>query len=245
VINIFKSELLKLKRSRFLEIVMIIPIFFVCTGISNFIRYKSTFMKHNPSIWDPIYEQSALMYGLFLLPLLVTIIMAILVHIEKTDNNLRRIVSLPIKKSHIYICKFLAGSLLIFINIVVFIVIVVICGNLLKPANSSMPLYVIYRPILAYFSLLPVMAIQYYLSMKFSNVFISIGIGTIFSIPSVLVGITKFWIVFPWCYAFKAISATHTSMPIPTGILMYIIGIVTTIIVTLKGIKELNNKDIL
>ncbi len=48
MINIFKSELLKLKRSRFLEIVMIIPIFFVCTGISNFIRYKSTFMKHNP-----------------------------------------------------------------------------------------------------------------------------------------------------------------------------------------------------
>jgi len=34
-------------------------------------------------------------------------------------------------------------------------------------------------------------------------------------------------------------------MPIPTGILMYIIGIVTTVIVTLKGIKELNNKDIL
>ncbi|MFD3157203.1 ABC transporter permease [Haloimpatiens sp. FM7330] len=244
MIRIFKSELLKLKRSRFIEIIMIIPIFFVVTGIMNFIRYKSIFMRENPSIWDPVYEQSALMYGLFLLPVLATIIMATLVNMENKNSNLRRMLSLPIKKSEIYICKFLSGCFLIFINIVVFILIVSIFGNLLKPSNSSMPLYVLYRPILAYFSLIPVMAIQYYLSIKFSNIFVSIGIGTIFSISSVLVGTTKFWLAFPWCYPFKSISATHVSIGLSNTLLMHFVGLVITIFITFMGIKEFNKKEI-
>lgn len=242
--NILKSEFLKLKRSYFLEIVMIIPIFFVVTGIGNFIRYKSTFMEENTTIWSPVYEQSAIMYGLFFLPIMVTLIMSILVNIENTDNNLRRMVSLPIKKSHLYISKFIAGASLVFINIVVFILFVAILGNIVKPEGSAMPLYVIYQPLLAYLSLIPLMAIQYYLSMKFSNVFISIGIGTLLSIPSVLVGMTKLWVLFPWCYAFKAISAIQVKPPIMDLLSMYGIGSILTILFTIKGISEFEKRDI-
>ncbi|MCY6370608.1 ABC transporter permease [Clostridium ganghwense] len=246
MISIFKNELLKLKRSRFLEIIMIIPLLFVGIGISNFIRYKSIFLKENPSIWEPVYEQSALLYGFFLLPVLVTVIMCMIVNIENKNNNIGRMLSIPIKRKDFYIGKFLCGCFLIFINILVFILIVSICGNILKPSNSPMPLYVIYRPILTYFALVPVMAIQYYLSIKFSNIFIPIALGILFTLLSFIVAgaIPFLWIIFPWSYAGKAISATHVSISLSITILMYFVGIVTAVVITYKGINELNSKDI-
>lgn len=246
MIKIFKNELLKLKRLYFIEIMMFIPLFFVLTGILNFIRYKSTFLAENPSIWEPIYEQSAIFYGFLLLPILVTVIMSLITHIESKNNNLSKILSLPIRKKNFYIVKFLCGCFLILINILIFILIVTTFGIIFKSSNSRIPLYIIYKPLLSYFSLIPTMAIQYYLSIKFSNIFIPIGLGILFTIISFIgSGIIPYlWFFLPWSYAGKTMSATHITLSLSSTILMFIIAAIITVFITNKGIKFIKNKDI-
>ncbi|GAA0737596.1 hypothetical protein GCM10008906_13930 [Clostridium oceanicum] len=90
------------------------------------------------------------------------------------------------------------------------------------------------------------MAIQYYLSIKFSNIFIPIGLGILFTIISFIgSGIIPYlWFFLPWSYAGKTMSATHITLSLSSTILMFIIAAIITVFITNKGIKFIKNKDI-
>lgn len=240
--KVLEAELLKLKHSKILALAMFLPLFFVGLGITNFIRYKEIFTSKGQNVWQQMYTQSTLFYGLFLLSLFVTIIMAILVRIENCENNFRRILTLSVKRGQIYLAKFIIGSGIVLLNLMGFSIMIVVLGSIVA-GNIKIPLNIIYSPFLAFIALLPVMAIQYYLSMKFSNIGIALGIGATFSIPSVLISNTKFWILFPWTYPGRAIL-TGANVHFETGIYMYVIGVIVALVFIFRGMYEFNEKDI-
>jgi hypothetical protein len=169
--------------------------------------------------------------------------MAIIVRIENSENNFRRILTLSVKRKQIYLAKFLVGAGIVFLNLLGFMLMVIAAGSILA-GNSKIPLGIIYGPLLAFIALIPVMAIQYYLSMRFSNIGVALGIGAIFSIPSVLISNTRFWIFFPWTYPGRAILTGANTHPFETGIYMYVIGIVIAILFILKGMYEFEKIDV-
>ncbi len=241
--KVLEAELLKLKHSKIIALVMFLPLFFVVLGFTNFIRYKELFTSKGQNIWQQVYTQSAMFYGLFVLSLFVTIVMAILVRIENSENNFRRILTLSVKRKEIYLAKFMVGVAIVFLNLLGFMFMIIAAGGILA-GNTKMPLGIIYGPLLAFVALIPVMAIQYYLSMKFSNIGVALGIGAVFSIPSVLISNTRFWILFPWTYSGRAILTGANVHPFETGIHMYAIGIVIAILFILKGMYEFEKIDI-
>jgi hypothetical protein len=241
--KLLEAELLKLKHSNILALIMFLPLFFVALGFTNFIRYKELFTEKGQNIWQQIYTQSAMFYGLFILSLFVTIVMAIIVRIENSENNFRRILTLSVKRKEIYLAKFLVGAGIVFLNLFGFMLMVIAAGSILA-GTSKMPLGIVYGPLLAFVALIPVMAIQYYLSMRFSNIGVALGIGAVFSIPSVLISNTKFWIFFPWTYSGRAILSGANVNPFETGWYMYAIGIVIALLFTLRGMYEFSEKDI-
>lgn len=240
--KVLEAELLKLKHSNVLTIVMFLPLFFVSIGFANFIRYKELFTSKGQNIWMQVYNQSAIFYGLFLLSLFVTIVMAILVRIENSNNNFRRILTLSVKRKEIYIAKFLVGCGIVFINVIIFMILVIIVGAI-AAKDFNLPLSIIYAPMLTLIALMPVMSIQYYLSMKFENIGVPLGIGVLFSLPSVFISNTKYWILFPWTYPGRALL-TGANVSFETDKSMYIIGIIVAMIFILLGMYEFNNKDV-
>lgn len=239
----FSVELLKLKHSKMLGIVMFAPLFFVMLGFSNFLRYRELFTSKGQNVWQQVYTQSSIFYGLFLIALFITIIMAILVRIEDSEDNFKRLLTLPIKRSDVYIAKLVVGCGIVLLNLFIFVLLVIVAGVIVAPVRESMPMNLIYSPMLCFVASLPVIAVQYYLSMKFKNIAVPLGVGVVFSLPSVLINNTKYWILFPWAYPGRAmLNGGNMSFPCPNS--MYITAIIVFIAFVLLGMYEFNNKDI-
>lgn len=239
----FRAELLKLRHSKILNIVMCVPLFFVILGFSNFLRYRELFTSKGQNVWQQIYTQSSMFYGLFLMALFITIIMTILVRVENSEDNFKRILTLPVKRSDIYIAKLTVGCLIVFLNLVIFMALTILAGTIAAPSSVSMPMNLIYSPVLCFIASLPVIAIQYYLSMRFSNIAIPLGVGVVFSLPSILINNTRFWILFPWTYPGRALL-NGANVYFEFSSYMYIIAIIVFIAFVLIGMHEFNNKDI-
>lgn len=241
--NVFKVELLKLRHSKILNIVMFLPLFFVILGFTNFLRYRELFTEKGQNVWSQVYTQSSMFYGLFLIALFITIIIAVLVRIENAEDNFKRILTLPIKRSDLYIAKLVVVCGIVALNLIIFMLLTIFVGLIMAPSNQSMPMELIYSPMLCIVASLPVIGIQYYLSMKFKNIAIPLGIGLAFSIPALLINNTKYWMLFPWAYPGRVLlNAGGISFDCPTYI--YIISVVVFIIFTIVGLYEFNNKDV-
>jgi hypothetical protein len=240
--EVFKIELMKVKRSKLLCIVTLMPLFIVFQGIGNFLRYHDLFTSKGQNIWMQVYTQSVIFYGMNLLPLIVTIVMAYLANMENKQDNWKTMLILPIEKSHMYISKFFVGAIFIFLNIIVFISAVLIGGKMLASINMAFPKEIIIRPLLAFLVLFPVMAIQYYLSIRFSNA-VALGVGIAMTLPAMLIANTKYWILFPWTYAGMFTLSGKVNM-FSTSNNLYLICAAIFIMVMLLGIREFNKRDV-
>lgn len=241
--NIYKVELLKLRHSRILNIVMFLPLFFVILGFTNFIRYKKLFTEKGQNVWSQVYTQSSIFYGLFIIGLFITIAIAVLVRIENSEDNFKRMLTLPVKRSELYIAKLVVGCGIVFLNLILFMLLTILAGAVIAPHSQTMPREMIYAPLLAIIASLPVIAVQYYLSMKFKNIAVPLGVGLVFSFPSVLIDNTKYWMLFPWDYPGRVLlGGSNVSFNFPPY--MYVVSVILFIVVTLIGVCEFNNRDI-
>ncbi|MBU5483772.1 ABC transporter permease [Clostridium sp. MSJ-11] len=236
-------ELIKLRHSKLLWTITLVPIFFVSIGFINFLRYEDIFTSKGQNVWQQLYTQSAIFYGMILLPVFVTVVMAILAKIENAQNGWKKICALPVKRMHMYVSKLIIGSGFILLNLLVFMFTVIV-GGFFITGNTYIPPNIIYAPLLTFISLIPVMVIQFFLSIRFSNIGIPLGVGVAFSIPSLLISNTKFWVLFPWTYPGRALLNGSSMNFFDMGANMYIIGIIIATIFIVIGINEFNNRDI-
>lgn len=242
--GIYKVEMLKLKHSKILYITMLTPIFFVILGVVNFMRYKELFTEKGQNVWVQIYTQSSMFYGLFIMALLITIITAILFRIENSCDSLKRMLTLPVRREKLYLSKLAVACNMIFLNLLVFIIIMLTLGLLVVPHGEKMPMRVIYSPLLCMIASMPVVSVQYYLSMKFKNIYVPLGVGVFFSIPSILINNTKYWMFFPWDYPGRVLL-NGGSVQFDFPLYMYGVSIGIFLLFTFIGIWEFKKKDIL
>ncbi|NLZ54411.1 MAG: hypothetical protein GX892_14960 [Thermoanaerobacteraceae bacterium] len=57
---------------------------------------------------------------------------------------------------------------------------------------------------MAYFASLPIMAIIYVLSIRYSQMALPLGVGIGLTLPAMIVANTKYWIIYPWSYPIMA-----------------------------------------
>ena len=242
MLKMLQIEMLKLKHSKILWIAVLAPAFIVFQGASNFLRYYDLFTEKGQNIWDQIYTQSVIFYSFLLLPILITLIMSIIGKVENDNGGWKYALTLPIKRKDMYISKFIMGSFMVLINILVFIISVLIAGKMVK-APSPIPYgMIVGQPILSYIVSFPIMIIIYIISINFSHIGIPLGLGIGLTLPTILVANTKYWILYPWTYPAMATSGGGM---FEENMLIYPISIILFIIVFIIGLYRFKNRDIL
>lgn len=242
--KMLQIEMLKLKHSKILWIVTLAPAFIVFQGVSNFMRYYELFTEKGQNIWEQLYSQSVIFYSFILLPILITLIMTILSKVENDDGGWKYALCLPIKRSDIYISKFLIGSSLVLINILIFIISILISGKILKAPNPIPYKTIIGQPLLAYLVSFPVMIITYIVSINYSHVGVPLGLGIGLTLPTILVANTKYWILYPWTYPAMATLGGGSFLESIWSKLMYPISIIMFLIIFIWGVYRFKTKDI-
>lgn len=241
--DIFEIEILKLKNSKILSIVILAPIFMVVQGALNLIRYYNLFTGKGQDVWKQLYSQSMIFYVGVLLPVLVSIVMTLMARIENANGSWKHYLSLPVKKEKIYGIKFIIGCGLVFINIAVLIVSMIIAGKVIGIQGHMPYNMILIQPMAVYVSSLPIMAILYVLSIRFSHMALPLGVGIGLSIPAMIVANSKFWMFYPWTYPIMA-GLGGDMDTFSKGNIVYKISFIFLIIVFSFGYVRFKKKDV-
>ncbi len=169
---------------------------------------------HNP--WEDFTEMSWKGMGFLYTPFFIVLLTCLFFNIEHKNNTWKHIFTLPILKSSIYLNKLL--TLLIFIAIfyILYIPIWIGCGftvGLIKPQlqlTTHSPDYVSLLSLCfhSFIASLGILAIHFWLSIRFKNMIIPIAIAVVCSVVWIAMyqGRVEEITYFPYSYHYSTIN---------------------------------------
>lgn len=195
--KLLNIEIRKLKSSGMLWVVFGIPLFLT---LQNTILSVQFFGTKGPS-WTGVYMGQMGLFATFLFPGIIAVIMSAMMRVEHKGNGWKYLFSLPLRKGQVYLTKFLLGAGLIFVHLMILSL-----GNILVGLIHGVPEPVpfdqfLLNPILAFVLAIPIMALQFLLSLIFTQPLIPIGIGVGLGMPAILMANSaRYWKFYPWTY---------------------------------------------
>jgi lantibiotic transport system permease protein len=209
IINALRAELLKTKRTAAIWVCVIgaafIPVLF-------FIIYMARPDRMAPNInmdpWNNHFTEIFGGSGMFILPMTIIVASSLLMQIEVKNNAWKQLYTTPLSPTVVFISKLLMliGMIIFFLLLCYFFILLV--GLLTALFNSDYNFLrvwpnqsYIFKTLAWYFYfLLPVIALQYFLSLKFKNFIVGIGVGMALVIAGlILINWEKLYL-FPYSY---------------------------------------------
>ncbi|MEM6723039.1 MAG: ABC transporter permease [Bacteroidota bacterium] len=185
---IFRSvytELYKLKRSPVLWLSilgsLLLPVVFTCRFlyIGDYID-----LWEGQNSWHQLVIRNTRAFTGFLLPVGAILVCSLLAQIEFKNDNWKRVHTTPQSFSIIFLAKFstlLLLTVVVYLSFMVGVLINGIIPNLVGAGTfpgDPLSLSFFWQEVLqSFISVLPIIGLQFLLSMRFKNFFISIGLG--------------------------------------------------------------------
>ena len=185
------AELLKLKRSTILLMTFIAPFSIVGLFFSAIvIKVNSESSNAWPSFQVAIFS----LWSLLMLPLFISLETALLGQIESSDNLWKHLFVLPIPRRSIYEAKLIIGAVLLLIGSILLGIGTIIAGysiSLIKPIigfKAGIPWIGIFQfVILTFLASLFILSIQTWLSLRWQNFTLTIGLGMIATVTGQII----------------------------------------------------------
>jgi len=211
-INSLIAEVMKLKHTVIPWLVLlggfIVAVFFFLDY--NFGVVWQVNFEENP--WDRLYGLSRGLFCTFIATPLLVLIVTSLVQLEHRSNSWKNLYALPLAKGDFHFSKLLLCFLLFIFSMLIYILAIYIDAKIL---NWNHPEYEFnfFKPdfresfkVLSHLIIAcsGIIGFQYWLSLRFKNFIIPIGIGITLFIVGLIVSIvnTKYALYFPFCYPF-------------------------------------------
>ena len=208
-----KSELIKTRRSASFWMSLIgsafIPLIFFLTYVFN---PGKNLPRLQEAAWETHMMQGWQAFSAFLLPMFVVLICSLIPQLEYKNNAWKQVFTTPQSIGTIYFSKYLSIIMMIlflFIMFNIFMILAAVIPNLLI---SEFPFFssgfdwlgLVKLNIKSFISLLAIVSIQYWLSLRFKNFIVPIAIGLCFLITALIVVLWEHASKVP--YAYPALS---------------------------------------
>ena len=195
--ELFRVELLKLKRSSLLTLGLIFPVLIV---IFTFSKVSGIQKVVDMSSSEGLYMFSSIAFITLFLPLYIIYIACTVTKVENENNGWKGLMLLPIKKSNIYISKYKVMLLLLIITSLSYILSVNISGFILD-RNFNFLLESVFYSIQTLIATLPILTLLFIIGRRFISIIPVITTGVIMLITNIFIAQSKFWIYAPWTYS--------------------------------------------
>src|ERR1044072_8594906 len=176
------AEVLKLKRTLAFRVVFVLPLLIAVLQFFVIVRTK----KYAPgfNLWQTHGTNSFQIWAVFMLPLLIALVTALLNGIEHSDKQWKHLFALPVPRSAAYFAKLIVAEGFILTNTVgmgVFTAIVGAVGMYLRPelGNARPVPYLWLAKQVAFIWLASwlIIAIHAWISMRWAGFPIALGAG--------------------------------------------------------------------
>lgn len=198
--SVFRSEVLKYRRSWALYLSVGLPLFVVLLICLNFILRKDYFINTERFTWIWFAQSSRSMWGVFLLSLYVALVAALIAHMEHSNNNWKLILAQPVRRSSVYLAKLLMGVLLLTVSTLVLAAAILLVGLAFRFSDEIS----IGQFLLAVFvgipAAWPALALHFWLGTRFRTFLVTLGValaGNFLGLVSFTHEIGRY---FPWSF---------------------------------------------
>ena len=230
MIQLLKCEINKIITLKSLLIAFFLPLVVATIGLINV--YAGDIEVTD--VLDALYHQSVLGYGGLFLPITIAIIVALQWRIEYKHNSILLLYSSPVNLGKIYLSKIITTIIFVFINVIMFISIILMFSRLLLP-SEKLQLYFIYSPLIGLLFSIPFILIQHLLAMVSKNFLLPIAIGLISTFCGFILISTSFGIFAPTIYIYYGMLFNIPNLGYLFKNILFIIVPILTIIISFLG----------
>jgi len=186
-INSFRSEWLKKRRtaSSLLTVIgaLLIPLIVLIARLDDAGALAA--VNRQPRLWENLYGRNWQLMGLLLLPMGVVLATSLITQIEYRNNTWKQLCTTPQSLTMIFLAKFSVILVMLVEFFLLFTFGIWLTGVLPGLFFRDVPYPVEPLPVKAFFNgsarffldILPVVALQYLLSLRFKNFLIPLGAG--------------------------------------------------------------------
>jgi lantibiotic transport system permease protein len=241
----FQSEWLKKKRSLSSWLVIIGAFFTpLIIIIYRLVHYKQlATMYASDEFWNKLWQNSWETMALFLLPVGVILATSLITQLEYKNNTWKQLHTTPLSFTTVFFSKIAIIIVMVFqffllFNIGIYLTALVpylLVAGVPYP-QAPIPFAALIRENFLFFvDCLPIIALQYLLSLQFKNFIIPIGIGFGLWIASISTLSWKFGYTIPYIYTMLNFLKTQQGariavMPVNIHVLSFVYFIVITIV---------------
>lgn len=234
------AEWLKLKKSRIIFVLAVLPIISSLIGCANY--YFNQEVLQNG--WYSLWTQVSLFYGEFFLPILIAVCCSYICRLEHLNRNWNMIMTSPVSVASVFFAKLIVVSLLILFAQALFIGFYWFAGTLFSIAGPF-PVETIGWTLRGWYASMSISALQLGLSLRIRSFATPIGI----SLCAVFIGlgmyISKLGLFFPFSLLTIGMSVLSQDKLNDMQITMFwLINMIFIIIFSSLSIRRLKNKDI-
>ncbi len=209
-IHSFQSEWLKKKRS-LASWIVITGAFFtpVIIIIARLVQHdKLSLIYASDDFWKSLWKSSWESMAIFLLPLGVILFTSLITQIEYKNNTWKQLHTLPLNLTTIFVSKLaviliMVLQFFIFFNIGIYLSAVVpylLISGVSYPKPPIPHTFFLKEDALFFIDCLPIISLQYLLSLKYKNFLVSVGIGFILWVGAIASLSWKFGYIIPYTY---------------------------------------------
>lgn len=234
------AEWLKLRHSRIVLVLAVLPIISLLIGCANYYFNQEALQNG----WYSLWTQVSLFYGEFFLPILIAICCSYICRLEHLNRNWNIVLTAPVSISSVFLAKLFVVSMLILFAQAMFMGLYWVAGTLFS-IPEPFPLETVGWALRGWFASLSIGALQLGLSLRIRSFATPIGI----SLCAVFVGlgmyIIKVGLFFPFSLLTIGMGVLNQDKLTDTqNILFWSMNVVFIILFSSMAIRRLKVKGV-
>ena len=195
---LFRSEVIKLKRSA-VWYILLLGVALTATGV--FIGHlldAHNMVKINADPWDRYFRAALAIFNLFIVVPYTVLLVSAVIFVEQRANAWKYLYTLPYSRGQFYFTKWILVAILYLASIFFLLAGVVLSGYLLDVFRPEYefayyhPQYTFLLREMGHFFMasLGLVSFQYWLSLRFRNILVPLGIGVFGFVFGIIMSVT-------------------------------------------------------
>ncbi len=247
LVRALSAETLKLKRTLAVWLTLLAPLAVVFLSIAIMLESPQYAYSQKDVAWVNLIERNLSLWALLMLPLFVTLEMALLGQLEHGPRMFKQTYALPIPRWAVYAAKQIAGLAVIALSMIALGVMTLAAGLLMRVLlpgagfEVGVPWVALGQDILlAYLGGWLIISIHTFVSLRWPSFVVACSTGIVATIMGVMLISSKYAPFYPWTLpALVSINAANGD-PFLEPLLVALIG---SVVVAVFGGWEVTRRD--
>lgn len=199
MVSIMSSEWYKLRKSKVLSLLLVVPLIVLFIGLSSPLN----------GIGDGInewYEKMVVMnltYAVLFLPLISGVLAGVICRYEHQEGGWKQLLALPVTRGEVFLSKYLLLLFFMFGMQLMYLVSIYLVG-MIEGIADPFPMDIVWKSIFGgWLATFPLIALQLWVSISFKSFAAPFAINVIFTLPTILIlNSERFGPYYPWAQPF-------------------------------------------